>query len=109
ANPRDFISFKTSLQYLPFIKELLGNFKSGLLKELYDMLDSLQDIYGYIEASIIDDPPITIREGGIIKDGFLEDIDQLKKAKTEGKQWLADLEAREKEKTGIKNLKIKYN
>ena len=109
ANPRDFISFKTSLQYLPFIKELLGNFKSGLLKEIYDMLDSLQDIYGYIEASIIDDPPITIREGGIIKDGFLEDIDQLKKAKTEGKQWLADLEAREKEKTGIKNLKIKYN
>ena len=109
ANPRDLISFKTSLQYLPFIKDLLGNFKGGLLKELYDMLDPLQDIYSYIEASIIDDPPITIREGGIIKDGFLEDIDRLKKAKTDGKQWLADLEAREKEKTGIKNLKIKYN
>ena len=109
ANPRDLISFKTSLQYLPFIKDLLSSFQGGLLKELYDSLDPLQDIYTYIEASIIEDPPIMIREGGIIKDGFLEDIDTLKKAKTDGKQWLADLEAREKEKTGIKNLKIKYN
>lgn len=109
ANPRDFIAFKTSLQYLPYIKELLKTFKTGLLKDLYHVLDPLQDIYELIDAAIIEDPPIPIREGGIIKEGFKEDIDLLKKAKTDGKQWLADLEAREREKTGIKNLKIKYN
>lgn len=109
ANPRDLISFKTSLQYLPYIKQLLGNFSSGLLHEIDESLDPLQDLYQLIESSILDDPPISIREGGIIKDQFREEIDILKKVKTDGKQWLADLEAKERERTGIKNLKIKYN
>lgn len=109
ANPRDLIAFKTSLTYLPYIKDLLSGFDHGLLKEINDDLDALQDLHALLEASILDEPPILIREGGIFKDGFREDIDHLKQAKTDGKLWLTELEAREKEATGIKNLRIKYN
>lgn len=109
ANPRDLIAFKNSLKMLPFIKDLMKNYKCEKLTTLYNEFDVLSDICDLIENSIMEEPPITIREGGIIKDGYSEEIDTLRKAKTEGKVWIADLEAREREKTGIKNLKIKYN
>ena len=109
ANPRDLIAFKSSLKLLPFIKRLLAAFDTTLFKKMYEDLDELTDLYELLESSINEDPPILIREGGIFKDGYLNDIDVLKNAKTDGKTWLADLEAREREKTGIKNLKVKYN
>jgi len=109
ANPRDLIAFKSSLELLPYIKALLKDFKKGMLAEIYEELDPLEDLYDLLERSIIEDPPIQMKEGGIIKNGFSEQIDQLKQAKTEGKRWLAELEEREKETTGIKKLRIKYN
>ena len=109
ANPRDLIAFKNSLEMLPYIKTLLKEFTSELLTDLYNELDPLDDIKDYIERAIIEDPPVSIREGGIIREGFHEEADKLRSAKTEGKNWLADLEAKEKEKSGIKNLKVKYN
>ncbi len=109
ANPRDLISFKTSLSYLPYIRQLLAGYPEGMLHTIYDDLDGLEDLHQLLEDAIIDDPPIQVKEGGIIKDGFLEQIDDLKRAKTDGKQWLADLETREREASGIKNLKIKFN
>ena len=109
ANPRDFLAFKTSLEMLPYIKKLLGEFQSDLLKELESELDPLEDIYELIGKAIVDDPPITIREGGMIREGYDEEADRLRHAKTEGKTWLGELENREKEKTGIKNLKVKFN
>ena len=109
ANPRDLLAFKNSLAMLPYIKSLLGEFSSALLKKIYEDLYVLSDLYDLIDRSIDEEPPITIREGNIIKDGYSEEADRFRKAKTEGKSWLADLEAEEKEKTGIKNLKIKFN
>ena len=109
ANPRDMIAFKTSLELLPAIKTILEECKDPLLSGLREDLDPLEDIHDLLEDSIIEEPPLAIKEGGIIKEGFKDDIDQLKRAKTEGKQWLMELEEREREKTGIKNLKIKYN
>ncbi len=109
ANPRDMISFKTSLKYLPYIKGLLSDYSYGMLADIHENLDELADICDLLERAINDDPPILIREGGIFKDGFLEEIDTLKNAKTDGKTWLAEMEEREREKTGIKNLKLKFN
>ena len=109
ANPRDLIAFKNSLYMLPPIKQQLSSFNSTLLKKLCDELDVLEDLYKLLEISIIDEPPILIREGGIIKEGYDSEIDKLRNAKTEGKDWLAKLEAKEREQTGIKSLKIKYN
>ena len=109
ANPRDLIAFKTSLEMLPHIRRILAEFNSAILKELAGDLDPLEDLYALISRSIEDDPPITVREGGMIKEGFSEEADRLRQAKTEGKDWLAKLETREKDKTGIKNLKIKFN
>lgn len=109
ANPRDMIAFRNSLEMLPHIKFILKSFKSGLLKEIHDELDTLDDIYDLILNAIVDEPPVTVKEGGIIREGCNEDIDKYRHAKTEGKAWLAELEEKEKEKTGIKNLKIKYN
>lgn len=109
ANPRDLISFRNSLEMLPHIKNLMKDFQSEELCNLYQEFDVLNDIYELIHSSIAEEPPILIREGGIIKDGYNEEIDTLRKAKTEGKTWIAKLEADEREKTGIKSLKIKYN
>ena len=109
ANARDMITLKNSLFKLPEIKQLLKESQSPMLIELYNKLDELQDIYDLIETSIIDDPPMTIKDGGIIKLGYDEEIDKLKTAQTEGKNWLIKLESEEKEKTGIKNLKIGFN
>ena len=109
ANPRDLIAFKSSLQMLPFLKTLLGECKVSLLEEIQADLDPLEDIFTLIEASIAEEPPISIRDGGILKEGYDEEIDKLRHAKTEGKGWLMELEAKERERTGIKNLRIKYN
>lgn len=109
ANPRDMIAFKSSLQMLPHIKTVLSDFNSALMQHIHGEIDSLEDIYQLIDHSIMEEPPILIREGGMIKDGFDSDIDHLRKAKTEGKTWLAELEATDRERTGIKNLKVKYN
>ena len=109
ANPRDLIAFRSSLEMLPYIKQILGEFNSELLAELGRELDPLQDIFRLIGDAIVEEPPITVREGGIIKDGYNQEADKLRQAKTEGKNWLAELEAREKEKTGIKTLKVKFN
>jgi len=109
ANPRDLIAFRNSLAMLPHIKLILEEFDADLLKRIHDDLDTLEDIHGLIADAIMEEPPILIREGGMIKDGFHEDVDYFRKAKTEGKSWLANLEETERERTGIKNLKIKYN
>ena len=109
ANPRDLIAFKTSLGMIPPVKQLLSQAKSAELKEIDERMDCLEDIYDLIEKSIQDDPPIMIREGGMIKEGYNEDVDKFRLSRTEGKTWLAELEAREKEKTGIKNLRVRYN
>lgn len=109
ANPRDLIAFRNSLEMLPHIKNLLGEFNSSLLKEIWADLDVLEDLYGLIDQAIVEEPPILTKEGGIIKDGYNEEADKLRHAKTEGKSWLADLETKERDKTGIKNLKIKFN
>ena len=109
ANPRDLIAFKTSLGMLPHIKNLLKNFTSPLLKRIDEQLDGLEDLHALIEKAIEEDPPLAVKEGGIIKEGYNEQVDKYRSSKTEGKSWLAQLEAEEKEKTGIRNLKIKYN
>ena len=109
ANPRDLISFKTSLDMLPHIKNLLQEFSCRELKKLEQELDPLEDLYELIEQAIAEDPPISIRDGDMIKNGYDEEVDRLRSAKTDGKQWLAKLEEEEREKTGIKNLRVKYN
>ena len=109
ANPRDLLAFRNSIAMVPHIKRLLGEFTSDALKELAEDLDPLDDLDDLITRAIVEEPPITVREGGMIKDGYNEEADRLRHAKTEGKTWLADLEARERDSTGIKNLKVKYN
>lgn len=109
ANPRDLIAFRNSLSMLPAIKTLLEGFDTRVLNDIRERLDTLEDIYHLIEDAIVDEPPIAIREGGIIKEGFHETIDSLRRAKTDGKNWLAALEEEDRERTGIKNLRIKYN
>jgi len=109
ANGRDMISLKNSLSKLPEVKAVLQNTTSTMLQELYNNLDELKDIYELIEKSIVEDPPMTVKDGGIIKLGYDEEIDKLKTATTEGKNWIIQLEAEEREKTGIKNLKVGFN
>lgn len=109
ANPRDIISFKNSLSMLPHIKYILGELKSPLLKELHDGLDTLEDLCALTGQAITDDPPLAMKEGGIIREGYSKEVDTLRCAKSDGKEWLAKLELKEREKTGIKNLRIKYN
>lgn len=109
ANPRDLVAFAGSLSMLPHIRYIMSDFKTSLLQSVYEEMDTLEDIFSYIDKAIVEEPPIAIKEGGIIKEGFNEEIDKLRHAKTEGKTWLADLEAKERERTGIKSLKIKYN
>ncbi len=109
ANPRDLIAFKNSIQMIPPIRTLAGELDGALAAAITEELDCLEDLYELLDASIADEPPISVREGDIIKDGYQEEVDRLRRAKTEGKSWLADLEVSEREKTGIKNLRIKYN
>ena len=109
ANARDMISLKSSLAKLPSVKQTLSNCKSDYLKELYENLDELQDLYNLIEKAIVDEPPISVKEGGIIKLGYDPEIDELKKATTDGKNWIIKIESEERAKTGIKNLKVGFN
>ncbi len=109
ANPRDLTAFKTSLEMLPPIRYLLEEMQSDLLKEIYKDMDSLEDLCSLLKSAIRDEPPIAMKEGNIIRDGYNEEVDKLRRAKSDGKDWLAKLENEEREKTGIKNLKIKYN
>ena len=109
ANPRDLIAFRDSVAMLRPIKIVLANAESGLLSKLQGTLSDHQDILDLLEKAISEEPPLSIKEGGIIKSGFDPDIDRLRNAKKEGKTWLAELEANERERTGIKNLKVKYN
>lgn len=109
ANPRDMISFQSSLAMLPHIKYILSEMRSPLLKELYEEFDTLEDLCALVESAIKEEPPVIMREGGIIREGYNEEVDKLRHAKSDGKDWLAKLEEEEREKTGIKNLRIKYN
>lgn len=109
ANPRDLLAFKTSIQYLPDIYNLLRELPCERINEIYEDYDSLEDLYDLLEQAIVEEPPVSIKEGGIFKQGYRNEIDELRLAKTECKTWLADLESKEREKTGIKGLKIKYN
>lgn len=109
ANPRDLIAFRNSLQMLPPIKTVLAGFQKEELAAIREEIDGLEDIYQLIDEAIVEEPPISIREGGMIKDQFDETIDHLRAAKHDGKQWLVQLEEEDRERTGIKNLKIKKN
>ena len=109
ANPRDLIAFRDSLKMLPPIKQQLSDIPCELTDEINEEFDELKDIYELLLSSIEDEPPISQRDGDIIKAGYNEEVDRLRDAKTKGKTWLAELEAGEREKTGIKNLRIKYN
>ncbi len=109
ANPRDLLAFRNSIAMVPYMKQLLQEFTCANLKALEEEMDPLEDLNDLISRAIAEEPPVTVREGGIIRDGFHEEADRLRHAKTEGKAWLAELEARERDKTGIKNLKVKYN
>ena len=109
ANPRDLIAFRDSLKMLPPIKMLLSDIPCELIDEINEEFDELKDIYQLVLSSIEDEPPISLRDGDIIKTGYNEEVDRLRDAKTKGKTWLAELEASEREKTGIKNLRIKFN
>lgn len=109
ANPRDLIAFESSLAMLPHIKYILQDMKSPLLQELYEGLDTLEDLCVLVKDAIKEDPPIAMKEGGIIRDGYNEEVDRLRSAKSDGKEWLAKLEETEREKTGIKNLRIRFN
>ena len=109
ANARDLLSFKSSLDMLPYIRDLLREFTSPVLAQICEDLDPLEDLRDLIASAIVDEPPLSVREGNMIREGFNGEADQLRNAKTEGKTWLAELEARERDKTGIKNLKIKFN
>ena len=109
ANPRDLTAFAGSLSMLPPIRYLLEEMESSLLKDIYAELDPLEDLCTLVQNAIADEPPLAMKEGGIIRDGYNEEIDTLRRAKSEGKDWLAKLEQDEREKTGIKTLRIKYN
>ena len=109
ANPRDLIAFKNSVSVLPGIKTILGEFRSDIVLRILSETDDLKDLCALIDTAICEEPPILVHDGGIIKEGFNDEVDRLRKAKTEGKSWLAELGEKEKEKTGIKNLKVKYN
>ena len=109
VNARDFIALKSSLSMLPSIRMLVSALDSELLKTIGEDIDPLDDVFSLIEKAIMDEPPLTIREGGFIREGYSKDVDSLRNAKTEGKQWLASFEQEEQERTGIKTLHVKYN
>ena len=109
ANARDLISLRNSISQLPDLKYVLERANSKLLASLYESLDTLDDLFQLINTAIVDDPPMSVKEGGLIKKGYNEAVDRLIEITTHGKQWLVNVEAEEREKTGIKNLKIGYN
>ena len=109
ANPRDLLAFRTSLEMLPFIRQILDEMNCPLLMRIKEEMDPLEDICKLITDAIQDDPPLAMRDGGIIRDGYNERVDTYRAARREGRTWIADLESEEREKTGIRTLKIKFN
>ena len=109
GNAREMLSLKQSLMKLPALKSLLANADCALLKNIHDRIDTLEDLADLLERAIADDPPVTITDGDIIKKGFDETIDHYREANIDGKRWLSELEARERDRTGIKKLKVGYN
>jgi DNA mismatch repair protein MutS len=109
ANAKDLIAFRNSVRNLPYIKGMLSDCTSTLLKNIYNNLDILEDLFQIVDKSINEDPPFVLKEGNLIKDGYLPELDEIRSASVNGKQWIAELEQQEKEKTGIKSLKIGFN
>ncbi len=109
ANPRDLIAFSSSLEMLPYIRQIIKDFNSHLLTKICEDMDPLEDIAQLIRSAIVEEPPLAQKDGGIIREGYNSDVDKFRRSRTDGKKWLTELEARERERTGIKNLKIKYN
>ena len=109
VNCRDLVALKNSMGQIPYIKDLLNNLGAHLIVRKNNEIDSLKDVYELIERSITDEPPVSVKEGGIIKSGYNEEVDRYRSATTEGKVWIAALETSEREKTGIKNLKVGFN
>lgn len=109
ANPKDLVLIAATSSKFPLIKNILSNAKSSMLKSIYEDIDPLDDITDLIKTSIKEDPPLAMKEGGIIKDGFSAEVDRYRDDVEHGSKYLAEIEAEEKEKTGIKNLKIRYN
>lgn len=109
ANPRDLIAFSSSVEMLPYIRQIIKDFKSPLLTKICEDMDPLEDIAQLIRSAIVEEPPLAQKDGGIIREGYNSDVDKFRRSRTDGKKWLTELEARERERTGIKNLKIKYN
>jgi DNA mismatch repair protein MutS len=109
ANPRDLLSFRESLKMLKPIRQVLSDFEDGDLAQIRDAISDFDDLVDTLQRALVDDPPLAMKEGGIIRDGYDEKVDQLRSAKTQGKQWLADLEEDARQKTGIGKLKVKYN
>ena len=107
ANPRDMVAFASSLEMIPYIRQVLGEFQTPVLKKIYEDMDSLEDVTELIRRSIVEEPPIAQKDGGIIREGYNEDVDKYRRSRTDGKKWLAELEAREKERTGIKSLYLR--
>jgi DNA mismatch repair protein MutS len=109
VNCRDLIALKNSIGQIPYLKSLMSDLKSELIIRSNSSMDDLKDIFDLIDRSVIDEPPVSVKEGGIIKEGYNSEVDKLRKATTEGKTWVAALESSEREKTGIKNLKVGFN
>ena len=109
VNAKDMLSLKASIEKIPAIKELLKYANSDLLKEYYENLDELDDIRRLLDSSIKEEPSLSIKEGNIIKDGYNTEVDELRQSKLHGKEWIAALENRERDFTGIKSLKVGYN
>src|SRR5699024_553426 len=109
CNARDLISLKNSIEVLPEFKNLLTSYNNKELKNIGQLIDPLNDLFYLIDNSIHDNPPISITEGNLIKEGYNKELDDIKANSTKGKKWLTDLESKEQEKTGIKNLKVGYN
>ena len=109
ANARELVNLKNSIENLPQLKKILENSKSGYMEEIYSELETLEDIFALIDKAIVDDPPFSVREGGMIKEGYSSEADSLLQAKRRGSDWISDMEKQEREKTGIKNLRINYN
>ena len=109
ANPRDLIALKSSLAMLPPIHCILADMSTKGLCDIREQMDTLEDLCSLITEAIQEEPPLAMKEGGIIREGYSEEVDRLRNAKSDGKTWLAELEAKEREKTGIRTLKVKFN
>ena len=109
ANPLDLLAFRQSVGFIRPVKQLLSTFDSALLKKIFSDIDDMSDIGDMLNSALEDEPPVSVRDGGIIKEGYNSEADELKKARSEGKKWLLELEERERERTGIRTLRVKYN